>query len=254
MHIPSVIFRCGVLSCALLSGLGVTQSKARAENLPDYGNLAQVAQPASVHPQPPASASTATLADTSATPNDATKPASGSTTPNPLPSPTRTKIEDDYRIGAGDVLQISVWKEPEASIPSIVVRPDGKITLPLLKDIEVAGLTPREAETGITRGLAGFITDANVTVIVTGINSKKIYIIGAVKKEGPLAYTYRMTIMQALTEAGGLTDYAKRKKIYVLRAERGKETKIPFDYDAILKGKDPEHVWLLPNDTLVVPH
>jgi polysaccharide export outer membrane protein len=171
-----------------------------------------------------------------------------------IPSASRTAVEEDYRIGAGDVLSISVWKEPEASIGSITVRPDGKITLPLLKDIEVSDLTPREAEKVITRGLAAFIPDANVTVIVTGTHSKKIYIIGAVKHEGPLPYTYRMTIMQALTEAGGLTDFAKRKKIYVLRAQRGKETRIPFDYDSILKGKDMEHVLLLPNDTVVVPH
>ena len=78
--------------------------------------------------------------------------------------------------------------------------------------------------------------------------------IGAVKKEGPLSYTYRMSIMQALTEAGGLTDYAKRKKIYVLRAGNGKEEKLRFDYDAVLNGKSMEHIWLMPNDTLVVPH
>lgn len=191
-------------------------------------------------------------AEASVAPNDTSKPTASSNVPN-APS-TRTTGEEEYRIGAGDVLQISIWKEPDASVPNIIVRPDGKITLPLLKDIEVAGLTPREAEKIITRGLSGFITDANVTVIVTGTNSKKVYIIGAVKKEGPLPYTYRMTIMQALTEAGGLTDFAKRKKIYVLRAEGGKETKISFDYDAILKGKNMEHVWLLPNDTLVVPH
>lgn len=184
---------------------------------------------------------------------DVSKPDSGPAVDR-QPSAPSIPTTDDYRIGPGDVLQISVWKEPEASIPSIVVRPDGKITLPLLKDIEVAGLTPHEAEKLITTGLANFITDANVTVIVTGINSKKIYIIGAVKREGTLAYTYRMTIMQALTEAGGLTDYAKRKKIYVLRAQAGKEIKIAFDYDSVLKGTHVEHVWLLPNDTLVVPH
>jgi polysaccharide biosynthesis/export protein len=185
---------------------------------------------------------------------DVPKAGATSSVANPPSKPVRSADEEDYRIGSGDVLQISVWKEQEASIPSIVVRPDGRITLPLLKDVEVAGLTPREAEKLITTGLAGFITDPNVTVIVTGINSKKVYIIGAVKREGTLSYTYRMTIMQALTEAGGLTDYAKRKKIYVLRAQNGKETRIPFDYDAVLKGKDMEHVWLLPNDTLVIPH
>lgn len=185
---------------------------------------------------------------------ETTKTGAAPSATTPALTPTRTLEEADYRIGAGDVLQISVWKEPEASIPSIVVRPDGKITLPLLKDVQVAGLTPRDAEKLITTGLSGFITDANVTVIVTGINSKKIYIIGAVKREGTLSYSYRMTVMQALTEAGGLTDYAKRNKIYVLRAQGGKETKIPFDYDAVLKGKDIDHLSLLPNDTLVVPH
>lgn len=167
---------------------------------------------------------------------------------------TETLVDNDYRIGAGDVLDISVWKEPSVSVPSIIVRPDGRITVPLVKDITVAGLTPAEAEKAITHALAPFITDVNVTVIVTGINSKKIYIIGAVKREGPLAYTHKMTLIQALTEAGGLTDYAKRKKIYVLRAQNSKETRIPFNYDAVLKGKQPDHLWLLPDDTVVIPH
>jgi polysaccharide biosynthesis/export protein len=162
--------------------------------------------------------------------------------------------QNDYRIGAGDVLQISVWKEPDISVPSIVVRPDGRITMPLLKDIEVVGLTPGQVEKMITDGLTNYVTSPNVTVVVTGTNSKKVYVIGAVKKEGPIQYTYRMTIMQALSEAGGLTDYAKRKKIYVLRAENGKQSRIPFDYDAVLNGKQLDQVWLLPSDTLVVPH
>jgi polysaccharide biosynthesis/export protein len=258
MNTISVALRCGVLSCMLLSDLGRMQGAAGDKNLP--GHAAQAAQAANNEQQPSASdgskanALAANRADPSAEPNDTAKPTAGSSVRN-SPSPaSNTPIGEDYRIGAGDVLHISVWKEPDASIPAIVVRPDGKITMPLLKDIEVVGMTPREAESIISRGLASFITEPNVTVIVTGINSKKVYIIGAVKREGPLAYTYRMTIMQALTEAGGLTDYAKRKKIYVLRAAGGKETKIPFDYDAVLKGKDPDHIWLLPDDTLVVPH
>ncbi len=234
MHTLRFVFRFGVLSCLLISGYATMRG---GQQPPPAGD-------------PKTNALAANHAETSAAANDVSKTG----LPSSLPSANKAAIEEDYRIGAGDVLQVSVWKEPEASIPNIVVRPDGKITVPLLKDIEVAGLTPREAEKLITRGLAGFITDANVTVIVTGINSKKIYIIGAVKREGPLAYTYRMTIMQALTEAGGLTDYAKRKKIYVLRARNGKETKIGFDYDAVLKGNDVERVLLLPNDTLVIPH
>jgi polysaccharide export outer membrane protein len=164
-------------------------------------------------------------------------------------------VPDDYQIGAGDVLHISVWKEPEASVPSVVVRPDGKISMPLLKEISVVGLTPSQAEKIITEQLSKFITAADVTVVVSGINSKKIYITGAVRKEGPIAYTYRMTIMQAISEAGGLNDYAKRKKIYVLRNEDGREFRLHFDYDAVLKGEHMElNIPLQPGDTLVVPH
>lgn len=160
----------------------------------------------------------------------------------------------DYRIGAGDVLQVNIWKEPDASVPTAVVRPDGKISLPLLKDVSVAGLTPKQAEIMITQELGRFITGADVTVVVAEINSKKVYLVGAVKKEGPLAYTYRMSVMQAISEGGGLTDYAKRKKIYVLRTENGRQSRLPFNYNAVLKGEHMElNIALLPDDTVVVP-
>jgi polysaccharide biosynthesis/export protein len=161
----------------------------------------------------------------------------------------------EYQIGEGDVLQISVWGEPSASVPSVVVRPDGEISMPLLKDVPVEGLTPAQVEALITNRLADIIKSANVTVIVAQINSKKVYLLGAVKKEGAISYTYRMNVIQALTEAGGLTDYAKRKKIYVMRTENGKEVRLPFDYDAVVKGQHVEmNVALLPGDTVVVPH
>jgi len=162
---------------------------------------------------------------------------------------------ESYRIGSGDTLQVSVWKEPEASVPSAVVRPDGMITIPMLKDVEVAGLTPKEAENVITAGLSKYINDVNVTVVVAGIASKKIYLIGAVKKEGTLSYTYGMTLMQALSEAGGLTDYAKRKKIYILRTESGREYRLDFNYDEVVKGERmDQNIVLLPGDTVVIPH
>ena len=190
------------------------------------------------------------------------EPAAASTT-STAPAQTAAAAEtsrlqsapDEYRIGAGDVLQISVWKEPEASVNSTVVRPDGKIGMPLLKEIEVVGMTPAEAEKVITEKLSKLIPAADVTVVVSGINSKKIYMVGAVKKEGPISYTYRMTVMQALSEAGGLNDYAKRKKIYILRTQNGKDYKLPFDYEAVLRGERMElNVPLLPGDTVVVPH
>jgi len=173
-----------------------------------------------------------------------------------LPDPSFTRgVPDDYVIGAGDTLQISVWKEPEASVPEVVVRPDGKITVPLIKEVEVAGLTPTRVEQTITQRLAKFIEDANVTVVVATISSKKIYIIGAVRKEGPLPYTYGMSVMQALSEAGGVTEYAKRKKIYILRTENAREYRLDFNYDDVVKGQSMEqNILLLPGDTVVIPH
>ena len=170
-------------------------------------------------------------------------------------APASRGVSDDYLIGFGDTLQIAVWKEAELSVPSVVVRPDGRITVPLIKDVEVAGLTPRQAESLITEGLGNFIQDPNVTVVVATINSKKIYVIGAVRKEGTLPYTYNMTVMQALSEAGGLNDYAKRKKIYILRTESGKEYRLDFNYDEVVKGERMEqNILLLPSDTVVIPH
>jgi len=181
-------------------------------------------------------------------------PAAVNATPSDL-SPLSRGIPFDYKIGAGDVLQISVWKEPDASVPSVVVRPDGMISLPLVKDVSVLGLTPKRAEAAIGEALGRFITDPDVTVVVAEINSKKIYLVGALKKEGPVAYTYRMSVMQAISEGGGLTDYAKRKKIYVLRNEGGRQTRVPFNYDAVIKGEHMEmNIALLPDDTVVVPH
>jgi len=161
----------------------------------------------------------------------------------------------DYKIGAGDVLDVSVWREPEASIRGAVVRPDGKISLPLLKDVQVAGLTPTDVEKFVTERLVKVIQEPDVTVIVTGTNSQRIYAVGAVKKEGPIPFTYQMSVMQAISEAGGLTEYAKRSKIYILRNENGTQRKLPFDYDGLLKGEHIElNIPLLPGDTLVVPH
>jgi polysaccharide export outer membrane protein len=169
------------------------------------------------------------------------------------PSQSATSASGEYIIGAGDVLQISVWKEPDASVPSVVVRPDGKIAMPLLKEIDVAGLTPLQAEKLISDKLSPLIHDADVTVVVTKIDSKKIYVLGAVKKEGPIPYTYRMTVLQAIGEAGGLTEYAKRKKIYILRNVKGSTTRFPFNYDDVIKGKKMEENFeLQPDDTVVV--
>jgi polysaccharide export outer membrane protein len=172
----------------------------------------------------------------------------------PQETPSSQAMFDDYQIGSGDTLQISVWKELDVSVPSVVVRPDGRITVPLIKEVEVGGLTPRQAEKVITEKLSKFITDPNVTVVVAAINSKKIYVIGGARKEGPLPYTYGMTVMQALSEAGGLSDYAKRKRIYILRTENGREYRLDFNYDEVVKGQGMEqNILLLAGDTVVIP-
>ncbi len=234
------------------------QAKPANETSPAGTSPAAMAAPATT---PPATEAPATAP--AETPAPATSAAVQQSTPSSAPAAGAVKpdvinrgVPDEYRIGEGDVLQVNVWGEPTASVNNMVVRPDGKITLPLVKDISVAGFTPAEAEKSITEQLSKQIKAAVVTVIVNQINSKKIFVVGGgVKKEGPINFTYRMTVMQALSEAGGLTDYAKRKKIYVLRNENGRQYQLKFDYDAVLKGEHMEtNIPLIAGDTLVVPN
>lgn len=169
-------------------------------------------------------------------------------------APANTNLRPGYRIGAGDVLQVHVWKEPEASVPEVVVRSDGKITMPIIKDVEVSGLTPAEAEKLLTEKLSRFINGPEVTVLVREITSEKVYLVGAVKKEGPVPLRSSMTVLQALAEAGGLTDYAKKKNIYVLRNENQKQNRLPFNYEEVIKGERTEqNIVVLPGDMIVVP-
>ena len=162
---------------------------------------------------------------------------------------------EGYRIGPGDVLQIVVWKEPDASVPQALVRADGRISIPLIKEMEVSGMSPAELEKVLVGKLAQYINSADVTVIATEIKSMKVYLAGAVRKEGPLPLLTPLTVFQALNEAGGVTDYAKRKKIYVLRQENGKQVRLPFNYTAVLKGEHMEqNILLKPGDTVVVPN
>lgn len=163
-------------------------------------------------------------------------------------------VPENYRIGPGDVLQISVWKEPEASVPDVTVRTDGKISVPLVKEIEAVGLTPVELEKHLVEKFSAYIKNAEVTVVVRQVRSKKVYVVGAAKKEGPVPIESPMTVLQALVAAGGLTDYAKPKKIYVLRTVNGRQMRLPFDYNAVIRGEDVEqNIWVMPDDTIVVP-
>ena len=161
--------------------------------------------------------------------------------------------DPSYIIGADDVLDISVWKEPDVS-RSVPVRPDGKISLPLVSDVQAAGLTPTQLAADLTTRLKKFLNDPQVTVVVTAINSRRIYIVGEVARPGAFPLLPNMTVLQALADAGGFTTFANTKKIHILRMINGKQTEFPFEYREVLEGnKTSENITLLPGDEIVVP-
>ncbi len=158
----------------------------------------------------------------------------------------------EYVIGPEDALHIAVWREADLTA-SLPVRPDGKISLPLLDDVQAAGMTPKQLADSITEKLKKYIADPRVTVVVTQINSKRIFINGEVLHPGPMTMLPSMTVLQALSSAG-LNQFAKIKGIYVLRIENGKQQKLPVNYKKLLKGEQIEQNYLLqPGDTIVVP-
>ncbi len=174
----------------------------------------------------------------------------------PAPKPeadAKAGVTTEYKIGPQDVLRIDVWKEPDIS-RTIPVRPDGKISLPLMNDVQAAGLTTMELAAAIREGLTKYITSPQVTVTVTEINSRRIYVTGEVLRPGAQPLLPNMTALQALASSGGFTQFAKMKSIYILRVEDGKQVKHPFNYKAVLDGKHPEdNIVLLPGDVIVVP-
>ncbi len=163
------------------------------------------------------------------------------------------KNSDEYVIGAGDVLSIQVWREPNLS-GNFTVRPDGRITFPLLNDIKAEGLTPLQLKKVIEKGLTKYIATPVVTVVVSSANSKNIYVLGKVNNPGKYPLTGPTTVLQALAEAGGLAEWAKSDDIVILRNQNGKQIKLEFDYDDVSQGKHLEqNIFLKPGDTIVVP-
>jgi polysaccharide biosynthesis/export protein len=161
--------------------------------------------------------------------------------------------DPNYVIGAQDVLDINVWKEPDVS-RVVPVRPDGKISLPLLNDVQAAGLTPDQLAAKVTEDLKKYVTNPQVTVIVTAINSQRVYILGEVTRPGAFPLLPGMTVLQALSSAGGFTQFAKVKSIFVRRLQDGKESKFLFNYKDVIGGKRPEEdILLKAGDTIVVP-
>jgi polysaccharide export outer membrane protein len=161
---------------------------------------------------------------------------------------------DSYIIGAEDILTINVWKEQEMS-RQVPVRPDGMISLPLLGDVKASGLTPLQLQDQLTTDMKKYISDPQITVIVNQVNSLNFNVVGEVLKPGYYPLTRRMTILDAIAISGGFRDFAKTKKIYVLRTQAdGKQIRIPFNYKNVIRGKNSQqNIELQPRDTLVVP-
>jgi polysaccharide biosynthesis/export protein len=170
------------------------------------------------------------------------------------PQPMKAATEDpNYSIAPEDVLTIDVWKEPEIS-RTVPVRRDGKISLPLLNDLQAAGLTPTQLGAEIVEKLRATIVHPQVTVIVAQMSSLRIYILGQVTRGGAYPLVPDMTVMQALSIAGGFTPYANVKKIYVMRKENGADKIYPVNYKEVISGRKAEqNIHLNPGDTIVVP-
>jgi polysaccharide export outer membrane protein len=173
-----------------------------------------------------------------------------------VPSPTSAAtvtVPPDFVIGPEDVLGVMFWREPDIS-GDVAVRPDGVITLPLLGDIKAAGLRPEQLREQIEAAADKYLTDANVTVLVRQINSRKVFITGEVTTPGPYPLTGPRTVMQLIALAGGVTEYADTENVSILRQEQGRTRALKFNYKDVAKGKKLEqNIQLQPGDTVVVP-
>jgi polysaccharide export outer membrane protein len=164
-----------------------------------------------------------------------------------------TPDQDKYLLGPEDAIEISVWKEPDLT-KQLVVRPDGKITYPLIGEVQASGKTVKELQEEILKRLEKFVTDAHVTVILLKAQNYKIYVTGKVNKPGDFVIGKPVNVMQAISMAGGLTPFAAPGSIMVLRTEAGKEMVYPFNYREVSKGQFLEqNRTLLPGDVVVVP-
>jgi len=160
---------------------------------------------------------------------------------------------EPYVIGVTDTLVINVWKNPELG-GQVVVRSDGKISVPLLDDVQAEGLTPEELKEVITEALSEYVTNPDVTVLVTGMNSNSVSIMGGVNRSGELPLQRQTRVLQAIARSGGFTTWAKKDKVRILRPTPEGLVEYRFDYGAYLAGKAPgTNLVLKPGDTIVVP-
>ena len=169
------------------------------------------------------------------------------------PSIGPIQIIESYVIGQGDVLEVFAWRNEQLS-RQVTVRPDGKISLPLIQDLHAEGLTVLQLKERITRGFKQYVQNPTVTVIVSQINSYKINVLGKVASPGVYPITTKTTLLEAISMAGGLTEWAKKRKITVITQQGGKKKKIRINYKKIISGKDPsQNIILNRGDTIIVP-
>jgi len=162
-------------------------------------------------------------------------------------------LPDDYVIGPEDVLSVVFWRDKDMSA-DVTVRPDGKISLPLLNDVQAAGLTPIQLRDRLVEVSKQFFEDPSVSVVVKNMNSRKVFITGHVSKPGPYALVAPTTVLQLISIAGGLQEYADSKKILIIRNENGRPMSYPFNYKDVVSRKNlRQNILLKPGDTVIVP-
>lgn len=182
------------------------------------------------------------------------KPGNTSAATSMPPSiPTGVAAPADFVIGADDVLQIIFWREKDMSVEA-AVRPDGKISVPLINEIQAAGLTPEQLRVNITQAATKYIEDPTVAVVIKTINSRKVYITGQVNRPGPYPLIQQITVLQLITTAGGVLEFADAENIGIVRTVNGKPTRFRFNYKEVSKGKKLEqNIELKPGDQIIVP-
>ena len=206
--------------------------------------------PGTTQKTPPPSTPGAAQNTTPAAPARGPAPARGAVAPV---VPAGVPTPPDYVIGPDDVLGIFVWKDKDMSL-DVAVRPDGKISLPLINDVQASGLTPEQLRLAITEAANKFVEDPSVSVVVKQVNSRKVFVLGQVGKPGPYPLTGPTTVLQFLATAGGVGEYSKSDKIVVMRTENGKTVSYKFNYKDVTEGKNlQQNIDLKPGDTIVIP-
>lgn len=253
---------------AIVVSAGTADVFAQARTAPPQQRSAQP-PPQTAKPASPAGPLTPAPDQSGATP--APKPAGSDATartPSGLRSPVaggnaqaqpgESSVQDaavpaDYVIGPDDELQVVFWQEKDLSA-EVVVRPDGRISLPLINEVQAAGSTPSQLRTAIMQAASRFVTDPSLTIFVKTINSRKVFVMGMVGRPGPYPLNDSMTVLQMLATAGGLAEFAKADEIVIMRTEQGQTKSFKFNYKDVRKGKNlQQNIALKPGDTIVVP-